>query len=82
MLGYTWTELGVGDYLKDQNTESKFIEDEYVDPTDVEVVFPEQKRNLIYIFLESMETTYSDVDDGGAFDENVIPELTGNRTDQ
>lgn len=75
-LGYTWTELGVGDYLKDQNTESKFIEDEYVDPTDVEVVFPEQKRNLIYIFLESMETTYSDVDDGGAFDENVIPELT------
>ncbi|MDE8701258.1 phosphoglycerol transferase, partial [[Ruminococcus] lactaris] len=26
--------------------------------------------------LESMETTYSDVDDGGAFDENVIPELT------
>ena len=76
MLGYTWTELGVGDYLKDQNTESKFIEDEYVDPTDVEVVFPEQKRNLIYIVLESMETTYSDVDDGGAFDENVIPELT------
>ena len=76
MLGYTWTELGVGDYLKDLNTESKFIEDEYVDPTDVEVVFPEQKRNLIYIFLESMETTYSDVDDGGAFDENVIPELT------
>lgn len=76
MLGYTWTELGVGDYLKDQNTEAKFIEDEYVDPTDVEVVFPEQKRNLIYIFLESMETTYSDVDDGGAFDENVIPELT------
>ena len=76
MVGYTWTELGVGDYLKDQNTESKFIEDEYVDPTDVEVVFPEQKRNLIYIFLESMETTYSDVDDGGAFDENVIPELT------
>lgn len=40
------------------------------------MVFPEQKRNLIYIFLESMETTYSDVDDGGAFDENVIPELT------
>ena len=76
VLGYTWTELGVGDYLKDQNTKSNFIEDEYVDPTDVEVVFPEQKRNLIYIFLESMETTYSDVDDGGAFDENVIPELT------
>ena len=76
MLGYTWTELGVGDYLKDQNTESKFIEDEYVDPTDVEVVFPEQKRNLIYIFLESMETTYSDQANGGAFEQDIIPELT------
>nr|WP_296966977.1 sulfatase-like hydrolase/transferase [uncultured Mediterraneibacter sp.] len=76
VLVYTWVELGVGNYLKNRNTESNFIEEEYVDPTDVAVVFPEQKRNLIYIFLESMETTYSDVDDGGAFDENVIPELT------
>lgn len=76
VLVYTWIELGVGDYLKNRNTDSDFIEEEYVDPTDVAVVFPEQKRNLIYIFLESMETTYSDVDDGGAFDENVIPELT------
>ena len=25
MLGYTWTELGVGDYLKDQNTESSLL---------------------------------------------------------
>lgn len=76
VLVYTWVELGIGNYLKNRNTESNFIEDEYVDPMDVAVVFPEQKRNLIYIFLESMETTYSDVDDGGAFDENVIPELT------
>lgn len=76
VLVYTWVELGVGNYLKNRNTESNFIEEEYVDPMDVAVVFPEQKRNLIYIFLESMETTYSDVDEGGAFDENVIPELT------
>ena len=76
VLVYTWVELGIGNYLKNRNTESNFIEEEYVDPMDVAVVFPEQKRNLIYIFLESMETTYSDVDDGGAFDENVIPELT------
>lgn len=76
VLVYTWVELGIGNYLKNRNTESNFIEEEYVDPMDVAVVFPEQKRNLIYIFLESMETTYSDVDEGGAFDENVIPELT------
>ena len=31
---------------------------------------------MIYIFLESMETTYADTANGGAFRENVIPELT------
>lgn len=45
-------------------------------PTDVALTFPEKKRNLIYIFLESMEITYADEQSGGAFKENVIPELT------
>ena len=31
---------------------------------------------MIYIYLESMETTFADKKSGGAFDENVIPELT------
>lgn len=31
---------------------------------------------MIYIFLESMEVTYSDKENGGAFDVNYIPELT------
>ena len=47
-----------------------------MDPAETELTFPEQKRNLIYIFLESMETTYSSQEDGGAYDENYIPELT------
>ena len=42
----------------------------------VNITFPEQKRNLIYIFLESMEMTYADKENGGAFKQNVIPELT------
>ena len=47
-----------------------------MDPEEVEISFPDQKRNLIYIFLESMETTYADRKNGGAFEKNVIPELT------
>ena len=47
-----------------------------MDPAEVEITFPEKKRNLIFIFLESMETTYADTENGGAFEENVIPELT------
>ena len=40
------------------------------------LTFPERKRNLIYIYLESMENTYSSTENGGAFEQNVIPELT------
>ena len=71
-----WDKLDVGNYVADQGTYSTFIDDNYVDPADVALKFPEQKRNLIYIFLESMETTYTDKESGGAFDQNVIPELT------
>ena len=71
-----WTELDVGSYVKAQGSYSDFIDEYYVNPADVEITFPEQKRNLIFIFLESVETTYADKNNGGAFEENVIPELT------
>lgn len=73
---YAWDKLGADNYVKGQSTYSTFIDDNYVDPRDVTVTFPEQKRNLIYIFLESMETTYADTKNGGGFQKNVIPELT------
>lgn len=73
---YAYRTLDVGTYLKAQGEDSTFIEDYYVDPADVAISFPEKKRNLIYIYLESMETTYADLQNGGAFEENTIPELT------
>lgn len=69
-------QFGALDYLKSINVESEFIETNYVDPAEVSITFPEQKRNLIYIYLESMEMTYADKDNGGFLDENCIPELT------
>ena len=64
------------DYLRSRMTKSDFIEQNYVAPTSQNVIFPEKKRNLVYIFLESVETTFADKGSGGAFDKNVIPELT------
>lgn len=55
---------------------SKIYEQEYVDPDSVELSFPDEKRNLIYIFCESMENSYMGAADGGAQEENYIPELT------
>lgn len=65
----------MGAYVKTQGSYSTFIDNYYVDPAKVEITFPGQKRNLIYIFLESMEKTYADKESGGAFNENTIPEL-------
>ncbi len=64
------------DYIVANSTDSYLIEEQYRDPNKVTVTFPEQKRNLIYIFLESMEITFADTENGGAMAENRIPELT------
>ena len=69
-------QFGALDYYQNINTESEFIELNYVDPATVDIVFPKQKRNLIYIYLESMEISYSDKDNGGYLNDNCIPELT------
>lgn len=71
-----WGKLDTGSYMEAKGTYSTFIDDNYVNPTDVTLKFPDEKRNLVYIFLESMEMTYADVESGGAFKKNVIPELT------
>ena len=71
-----WNRLDIGNYTANKSTYSDFIDVNYVDPADTELTFPETKRNLIYIFLESMETTYTDVEDGGGFEEGCIPLLT------
>ncbi|WP_158588898.1 sulfatase-like hydrolase/transferase [Butyrivibrio sp. XB500-5] len=69
-------KLNAIEYFINSGKESSFIEDEYVDPVEVKLTFPKKKRNLIYIYLESMEMTYSDIDNGGGFEYNMIPELT------
>lgn len=71
-----WNTLEIDDYLNSSSSEGEFIENNFVDAASVNMNFPETKRNLIYIYLESMEMTYSDKENGGAYDTNYIPELT------
>ena len=62
-------------YVLNQNRDSVLYETSYVDPAETDITFPEKKRNLIYIMLESMETTYLSQELGGMMPENLIPEL-------
>lgn len=63
-------------YLKNQMLQSELIKNEYISPKDTEITFPAQKRNLIWIYMESAESSSQDKRNGGFFDVNVIPELT------
>ena len=74
-FGLISNELKLFDYIKEYSHTSTLYEDEYVDPSQVEFTFPEKKRNLIYIFLESVEVSDYSKEDGGLLDYNCIPEL-------
>ena len=63
------------DYIISMSRESEIYQDHYKDPSRAQITFPEEKRNLIYIMLESMETSYLSKEQGGALDYNLIPEL-------
>lgn len=65
--------VGYVKYMLEPN--STIYEDFYVDPMEAEITFPEEKRNLIFIFLESMENSFFSVEHGGGNDVETIPEL-------
>lgn len=70
-----YTVLGIGDFLANVNRVTDLYETSFVEPGDTQIAFPAQKRNLIHIVLESMESTYVTPELGGAYERNVIPEL-------
>ena len=55
--------------------DTELFDDYYVDGNDVDITFPEKKRNLIYIYVESLEASNVSVQNGGLFDESIIPNL-------
>lgn len=54
---------------------SEFFIKEYVNPQTVSITFKD-KKNLLLIFLESMEYNFQDSANGGDLKENLIPEIT------
>lgn len=79
ILGITaWNRLvlaGITDYIQSIANSSEVYENEYVNPNEVSIEFAE-RRNLLLIYMESMETTYASTDVGGGKPFNYIPGLT------
>ena len=70
-----YDKLGVKEYIRFQNSKSTLIEDNYVNPKEVNITFPGIKQNLIYIFVESLETSATSIINGGDVEKSYIPNL-------
>ena len=75
-LSYIFIKSDILGYIIAKNTDSKFFANNYVEPSKVEITFPEEKKNLIYIILESMENSFMDKERLGVMETNLIPEIT------
>ena len=61
-LVFAWQKMSISDILheyKSRSVMSNFYEEHYADPHNIELTTPNNKRNLIMIFAESMESTYA-----------------------
>ncbi len=68
--------LNVGHFIYYRLHPSTLYEDHYVEPSPDIIHFPEDKKNLVYIYMESYENTYSSMASGGNQTTNYMPELT------
>lgn len=76
LIGSAAMESGLPKFIYCIGNPSTFYEEYYCPPESVEIRFPERKRNLVYIYLESMETSFFSKEKGGALNYDVIPELS------
>lgn len=70
-----YNRLKIGQYIASLSNASSLFEDYYITPSDKNITFPDQKRNLILIYIESMESTYTSRENGGGKEIDYIKEL-------
>ena len=68
-------DLGIFKFCLDRLSYSNLFEEEYVDPKNVLVEFPDKKKNLIYIYVESLESSNVSFLNGGLVNNSYVPNL-------
>lgn len=68
--------LGISEWFGTQANDTTIYEDHYIDPNDVQIEANGKSKNLIYIYIESGETTYASGSAGGSQNVNYIPNMT------
>ena len=72
---YSYKICDIHSLIDNYNNTSTIYEEYYVNGKDLEITFPNEKKNLILIFAESMESTYFSKENGGSWGYKIIPEL-------
>ena len=72
---FTLYQLGGYHYLFYQFNKSSLFEKYYINPKEVNISFPNNKKNLIYIFVESLEMSTASKINGGGKAVSNIPNL-------
>lgn len=73
-INYFYVEFNLENYLN-PNRKTQFFEVYYTDPKNIKLTAPKERRNLIYIYVESLETSLFSNKNGGNFNESIIPNL-------
>lgn len=68
-------EIGYADIKSYFFENTTIYESQYINPSEETLKFPDKKRNLIYIFMESLESSYFSKELGGIQDVNLMPNL-------
>lgn len=73
---YALYKIKLVEYIINQFRTTDLYEKYYVDGKNVNITFPEKKRNLILLYVESLETTYTSKENGGNYISDLMPEIT------
>lgn len=65
-------KFDIGEYIYNRLLYSNLYEENYVNPNSVTFTFPQKKKNLIIVYLESFEKNYQNAD---VFGDNLLRDL-------
>ena len=67
--------LNIDKYIKSQKLATNIYDEYFINAKEVKLKFPKTKRNLIYIFVESLESSNVSKKNGGLVEKTYIPKL-------
>ncbi|MDL2276160.1 sulfatase-like hydrolase/transferase [Breznakia sp. OttesenSCG-928-G09] len=68
--------VGLFGFIGNLFKHTELYEEEYIDGQNLKIEFPEKKKNLIYIYVESLENTYTSKDNGGNYSDDLLYPLS------